>query len=610
MVVGSGEAGRSVAQATAARTTAERAARLPKPRAPGGKATVWYGHAVIGDRAAALDRARDARWLAAVVAVALLVYANALGVPFISDDLSLIVNSDFLRASRWHDAFLTSLWGPVGKDVPYYRPIPVLLFKASYHLFGLRPEPLHVASAILHAGASAIVFALGRRTMPGYGAAAAAALFAVHPIHTEAVTWVSGIMDVSCAFFSLVAIALHARGTRTSSVAGAAALLLALLSKETALVVPALLVGHDWIFRRRLSIPGLVPHAAVLVAYAGLRWAVLESSPAAALLPLGAAVTNVSAAIWYYASHLVVPVPLDFAPSLPGLGVGAAFAAAAGVVAVLLVVARAGRPQAFAVVLASAPILPALVVAATTGSEEKAVAERYLYLPSAGIALLWGMLLTYLSRPPWLRAAAGCAVVVAGAALTISRNSVWQDPVALWTDAVERHPDMAYARVDRGLALLRAGRQAEGARELARAGQLDPTLPDRWIATALGARERGMSMKPILDLQVAILLAPTRVEARTALAEIYRDRGWYAMAADEYRRIVAIAGESPESRNNLGVLLAQTGDYDAALAEFERAHSLDPGNTEIRRNVSRAREEVTARGAAGPGGSGAPAPSP
>jgi Tfp pilus assembly protein PilF len=528
-------------------------------------------------------------WIAAVLGAAVLVYAIAWRVPFESDDLPLIVNNEFLRTGSWRDVFLTSLWGPLGDDAPYYRPVPVLLFKALVHAFGTRPEPFHVVSGLLHGGASALVFLLGRRLVPVAAAGAAALLFAVHPIHTEAVTWASGVMDVGAAFFSLLAVVLHARGTRASRAWAAAALLVGLLCKETAAVVPVVLVAHEWLLRRRFAPRELAPAAAALACYAALRVAALDAAaPAAA--PLAGAATNVLSAVAYYGWHALVPVPLNFAPELPRLGLGVALAVAVGVAAVAAVIAWTGRAQAFAVVLVALPILPTLYVAATAASAGKVVAERYLYLPSAGVALLFGALLAWLPTRRWVPVALGCAAVLVAAATTVARNRVWEDPVALWTDAVAKSPSLAYAHEGRAFALLRAGRRDDGNAEFAHAARLDPGLRGRYVAAGVAARARGQTLQAVVHLQTASVMDPGDAAARLELVETYRASGWHRLAADEYRAAIAIRGDSAEARNNLGILLAQAGDYAAALAEFELALERQPDNPEIRRNAARARE--------------------
>ena len=139
-----------------------------------------------------------ARWAApvAIVLLAIALHWSLLDKGFVSDDLSQVLNNTYLRSPRsLGQIFSSHVWsfhGPEAKS-NYYRPMMHLLYMACYGLFGLESAGFHAANLLFHAGCSLLVFYLGRALgaawCAGPSALLAALLFAVHPVHTEAIAW-------------------------------------------------------------------------------------------------------------------------------------------------------------------------------------------------------------------------------------------------------------------------------------------------------------------------------------------------------------------------------------------------------------------------------------
>jgi hypothetical protein len=178
-------------------------------------------------------------------------------------------------------------WTPPGLSVEYFRPLVVLSFAADRVLYGDHPFGYHLTNLTLHAAGTWLVWGIGRRVLgPGFGAWGAAALFAIHPCHTLAVGWISGRTDVLAGVLYLAAFLayLESRATAGGRRAGltTATLVLftlALFSKEMALSLPAVMLGHALLrpdgepLARRLVAPVLA--GVVAAAYLALRIVVL-----------------------------------------------------------------------------------------------------------------------------------------------------------------------------------------------------------------------------------------------------------------------------------------------------------------------------------------------
>jgi hypothetical protein len=203
---------------------------------------------------------------AMVIASALAVYGRGLGAGFVGDDVMILHR-------------LRALGGPAdvfgffrGEFFEYYRPLGFISHAFDWSIAGADPAQFHRTSLLLHVVNALLVLALGWRLAPGTLAGPAAALlFALHAAHHEAVIWISARFDLLATAFSLTALLLMVRGR---AIAAASAFLLALLSKESAVALP--LAAAAWaVFGlrkdRRTAAISLAPWLAALAAYAMLR---------------------------------------------------------------------------------------------------------------------------------------------------------------------------------------------------------------------------------------------------------------------------------------------------------------------------------------------------
>ncbi len=256
-------------------------------------------------------------------------YLNALGGSFISDDYRFIVNNPILRQPLRHTTFFTTLFRE--KGITEFRPIRNLNYWIDIRLYGLNPFGFHLENILWHAATALLVFVLLRELWPAeplmtFGAAA---LFAVHPVHTEVVAWVSGRSEILAAFWGLLAFLAHLRADREGSpaslwrAAALAAWLVALGAKEMAATVPLLLLMTDALFGRPSGWwrPGRLatrygPYAGAALVYVALRLSVLgqfgptelsQTFYGAPLSVRGATMLKVAAA---YVGRLLFPVNL------------------------------------------------------------------------------------------------------------------------------------------------------------------------------------------------------------------------------------------------------------------------------------------------------------
>jgi protein O-mannosyl-transferase len=427
-----------------------------------------------------------------LIIATILAYLNGFGTTFQFDDRAAILEDPRLESAG---AFITGLDGMI-------RPLLKLTFLADRLLYGESAAGYHLINLLLHCGSVLLVFAILRRAAGGtreeYNVPFwTALLFALHPIQTEAVTYISGRPSGMAAFFCLIALYLFLRtedagmtGRKFASYYGGAlaCFALALLSKETAMVLPGLLLLW-WLVYRRPALRRQVPFWAILAValaaaaaharYLFLARASLETRPL-----LDNLVTQ-AYTVCYAISLFFRPWKLNFDHDLPVFlsvfqwPVPVCLVLLAGVLAAALWGFRRLPLFSLGVFWFFLSLLPANSVI----PRYDVLSERNLYLPSMGFFLAVVALAAHFgprllaSRPPLVRSAArwACVVLVLGLlAGTAARNRVYFSEVSFWSDAARKSPLKARTRNNLGYALFRAG-DADGAlEEFRRALQLDP----------------------------------------------------------------------------------------------------------------------------------------
>jgi protein O-mannosyl-transferase len=444
--------------------------------------------------------------------LAVMAYANALSNPFVVDDMVEVVENPSIGNLR-------DLRAVIGHNMT--RPVTNFTYAVDFAHSGLDPFGYHLTNLLLHVVNVLLLFAWLRYLVvdvrpapdpPSHATAAAfagAALFAVHPLMTEAVGYVSGRGEVLCAtLFLTSAFCLQrasAPGNRHRVVltaAGVTAFLLALGAKENAVMLPAVVLACDVLgrpggWRARLwtlHVPLLL--VVVLLALARIWLYVAVEHPATAGVDWRNILLNVHVAQRYLLLlllpvsqtivHEVVPIHSLLSRRLI---VGAAVVGAALVMAVL---ARRREPLVtFGIVWLFLVLVPSsvLIVLADQGQP---MAEHRLYLASCGFfmvcAALGSRVLALESPHPGRRmigfAAALGIILATFSGLTIARNRVWSDPILLWQDAVRKAPRTWFARYGLAHAYMSADDCESALAEYRRAIALQETLPSAYVGAA------------------------------------------------------------------------------------------------------------------------------
>ncbi|MDE3128216.1 MAG: hypothetical protein KGL38_09415 [Gemmatimonadota bacterium] len=431
------------------------------------------------------------------------VYANALHNGLALDDAVVIgQNPNVHQFAPFGDLWVSAYWPNLPFQVGLYRPLTILSYMAEWALWHGQAMGFHLVNVLLHGAVAALVVVLVLRLgAPPLAALVGGLLFAVHPVHVEAVAGVVGYAELMMTVLVLVACLVHL--SRAGPVVArwaaiAACFLAALLVKETAVALPLLLMVVDFLNPDRRDplwravwndAPLYLLLAAVFGGYIGLRYAVLGvvagTTPAPALVGKSSAV-RVATAFRTWLDYIRLMVwPRDLVAEYgPNVRVAASWRDAAvylGIAAGGAVLASAAWLRrrvpwwtaAVAWFAASVFVVSNLVVRVGV-----VLAERTLYLPSVGIAFAAVPLVAWGRRRP--RAAALALAVVGALAVgrTWTRTPVWRSTDTLLTQLARAHPESFEAQSYLGDSAMRAGHPREAVRHYAVAYGL---VPDRFI---------------------------------------------------------------------------------------------------------------------------------
>jgi tetratricopeptide (TPR) repeat protein len=568
-------------------------------------------------------------------------YSNSFHSGLVFDNASVIGQDPRIRQATPENiaSILTGGYRYSKPTAGLYRPMTTFTYLLNYAVFGdaARPPGYHWVNLALHSVNVALVYALGMvvfgETAPAW---ALAAIWGLHPLLTESVTNIVGRADLLAAFGILAGLLCH---VRAASAAGrrrvawllgiAVAQAVGILSKESAVVLPGIMLAYDMVWSKRTTwrvrAPAYGAPAVLLAAFFYLRGqlhvAMLVPFADNPLVNAGfwaarlTAIKVIGKFLWLF----LWPARLSADYSYNAVALFAwradwkdakaliALAVCLGAALLMVILAVRGRHTEKAILFFLAffflAVSPTSNLILLIGS---VMAERFLYLPSVGLAGCVAAIFALgrrklLGRPAIARS--GWAVLglvcLALAARTYARNSDWKDELSLWSSAVNVCPDSAKARYNLGKALeLLPGRLPEAIAEYRVSLRIDPNHADvhNNLANALAATPGGLT-EAIAEYQAALRMEPDRAEPHNNLANaLARIPGRLPEAIAEYHEALRIRPDSAELHYNLAnALLRPPGDLTEAIDEYRAALRIDPAHGDAHINLGNALASVPGR---------------
>lgn len=540
----------------------------------------------------------------------LLAYANSLSGPFVFDDVPSIIDNPTLRQLwPWWKPLAPppeALGLPVGG-----RPLVNLSLALNYALGGAAPAGYHVFNLVIHLLATLALFGVVRRTLllpalrersgpTSLGlACSVAALWSLHPLQTESVTYIcqrAESLMALCYFTTLYAFIRSIDAPRPFrwQVFLVTVCLLGMACKEVMVSAPIVVLLYDrtfvagtfvaaWRLRWRI-------YLTLSATWALLAWLVLgnlhrggTAGFETGVTPWTYALTQIPAII-HYLRLALWPRPLVF-----DYGISTATDPAVviwpGVLLIALLTltlyALVRRPYAgfvgawfFLILAPTSSIVP---VATQT------MAEHRMYLPLASVIVLLVLGLHRLAGRHLLLTSAALAIVLGG--LTARRNTDYHSALGLWADTIAKRPDNARAHSNLGILLFEAGHPAEALEHLTTALRLRPDFPEARANAGTVYLRLGHPREALPQLAEAVRLKPDFAEAHSNLGLALKQVGRPDEATREFREALRLRPDYVDAHHNLAIALLEANQLPESLAQFEITVRLKPDFAEAHSNL-------------------------
>ncbi|MCJ7641727.1 MAG: tetratricopeptide repeat protein [Desulfobacterales bacterium] len=550
--------------------------------------------------------------LGLVVVVAAGLYVNTLGNDFTNWD-DVMIYSNYRIRNLDGDALkkIFTYWR--GST---YQPVRELSYAIDFYFWKLNPLGYHITNILFYALTCIMVFLtlgeISRHLREGVEAAShfrvalcGALLFAAHPVHVEAVTWLAARKEVLQGFFFFSAFYLYLKwrekeGKQTALYLGLVLLsiLLATLSKPSAIVFPAVLLVYE-IARNRET----------WMAFVKKRWFFFACSVGLSVLFVviliqvmidaggikpyrgGSLFNNFLVSFYAFLYNIkllafTVNYSASYTIDLPQPFLGPRTLAVLFITLLLFAVSlwslRRNKIFFFAFFFFVVTVLPFLnLIPSST-----ILADRYVFIASFSYCFVLGVgfdkFYTLQKRGFSegffkLLSVALLVILLAGYAfMTMRQNRIWENSYTLWADAVEKYPDSNTANALLGVVYLELGMDREAIERLEKAVQILPYDYQSRNNLGIVYGRAGEPEKALREFLLAIYLRPDDDSIRSNLSVFYQKQGNYGQAEEILRNLLSKHPQDAYLHFSLGALYKTMGRYEAAIAELLKSSELAP----------------------------------
>ena len=571
--------------------------------------------------------------LAVVGVITLVSYLNCVNNQFVFDDFHLISKNPTIRGIDKIPLLLG-----MGEKRVSYRPIRAISYAVDFslnrkfwryfgrherHNKGLNPFGYHISNLVYHMVASFLVFLVVFRLAANRRVAfLAAALFALHPVHTDSVTYLSGRRDILFTLFYLAGFYffLCYRRRRKSAfiIASFLAYLLSLGSKEMAVTLPAVFLCYDLVE----NFPGKtnkINFAYFKELFSAFKKVFLQSRYLYSLLFIGALAYSyykifikspsnqsvyygdsmlttfltVGKILFHYIWLLLYPIRLNADYSYNAFPLSSSFFEPAtlfpfillGVIgyAVLRLLIN-HKMLAFGVIWFFVTLLPVCHIF----PHHELLAEHYLYLPSFGFCLIVAFLVnSFLKRGKhdYLIYSSFIIVLLSFSIRIVDRNRDWRDELTLWEKTVKTSSQCARAHNNLGYTYVKKDMLDKGILAYEKALAIRPAYEKVHCNLGSAYRKKGELDKAILKYKEAIALKPRYAKAHHKLGNAYSKKGMLDKAILAYKKVLTITPNNAKVHYNLGNAYHKKGEFNKAISEYKQALLIKPIDADVHHNL-------------------------
>lgn len=501
----------------------------------------------------------------------------------------------------------TVKWAFSTTYLSYWHPLTWLSHALDWSLFGDYAGGHHLVSLLLHIGTVLLLFLfLNKTTNNTWASAFAAVFFAIHPLRVESVAWASERKDILSMFFgiaSVYAYAFYAEDLKISKYFLCLILFaLSMMSKPMLVTLPFVLLLLDYWPLQRLKTPSDA-HKNVLNTTARLIWEKIpffiltvilsiitlwaqKKEGSVSSMDIVPFITRTANAIISYAAylektfwpvHLSVFYPYNFFLPLWEVIIS-------GIILTLITLTVIYYIKKLPFLLVGwfwylGTLIPVIGLIQTG---RQAMADRYTYLPSIGIAMILAWGIPFLFKREDIRKKillpAALFILVTFSFLTWIQCGYWKSSIILFKHASRAINNNDLALKNFGADFTQLG-QYQFQREIQaynKAVRLNPDNAEIYYNRGIAYSKIGQYQNAISDYNEAIRLKPDYVEAYNNRGNIYGQHGQYQLAIEDFNKVIGINPNHFRAYNNRGLACSEMGQYQSAVKDFSKAISLKP----------------------------------
>jgi tetratricopeptide (TPR) repeat protein len=559
-------------------------------------------------------------YLVCLISLSTVIYLNTLQNQFVFDDIPLVLDNHFVKhIEKFPSYFFSSI-----AKIPY-RPLRMITYAIDYQFTGLNPVGYHVSSIVFHVLTTLVlyftIFALTGKSRVAFFAAC---LFAVHPVHTDSVAYISGRRDILSTLFYLLGFYcfLKARQKDKSRllILALAAYLFALASKEMAVTLPAICFLYDLLenlpegesfFKRcstaltqSISRYKLYYFSFLVPAILFTCYKVLLESPSNKVGYYGGSlyiqILTVGKILIYYIKLLFFPINLIADYSFNSFPLSTSFfepttflsfCTLCFLAALSIKLLNKNKTMVFALLWFFITLLPVCHII----PHHELLAEHYLYLPSFGFFLLIALVLeNTLTFSTWRRSIllVFVFVILLFATRTFYRNFDWKNSYTLWSKTVSTVPNCVRAINNLGIEYYKRKDYEQAKSMYQRALKIQPAYEKAYYNLGNVYRVEQDFASALAMYQKTAQLNPKNFLNHNNLGNAYAMQGLYEQAAKEYQLALKYKPRYAEAYNNLGNVYRSLGQPDRAIIHYQKAIQLNARYVDAYHNLASIHREL------------------
>ncbi len=549
------------------------------------------------------------RVLLAILGLTLLVYLpGVIRNDFVSlDDILLITNND-----KVHGFSPEHLWRAfTSYDPELYVPLTLFTYQVEYTIAGLHPLLYHFDNLLLHLGSIILVYACIRRIADNESLGiCCAAIFALHPLNVEAVSWAAARKDVLSGFLMLLSLwgFLRFRESEDSKwyKLSLTAFGCALLAKVSIVLLPISFIMLDVVrkdFRLQKVCKEFAPFAALMIVFGLI--AAFGKTTQIHDVGIGDQILLSAKAVVVTIGRFLLPVGLNaYYPQTTPVAVNLFFVLFVFFVLALIITSwklHSTFPLfSWGIAFFLLAMLPSFMNFLKKGMLF-VTSDRYAYIGMIGLALALGSLLYPLRKriSEYAAQIVGCLALCVLAGASLVQAQTWKDSIALYERALAVHPKFAPALNNLGAAVYMLGEADRSLALYEEAIASDPTLTSAYNNIALHRRKKGDLEGALTSLKKGLSMIPPdrrafeeEITAWSLLGSLLDERGESDAALAAFAKGAERAPESPDARYNYGVSLQKRGMREEARRELLAYLDLRSGDIEARYRLAAIEAEL------------------